>query len=142
MTILHAPPALPAFFGIDVPFMEHIGLRALALDDGVCRTALAWRPALTNSRGDLHGGSLMSALDFTLSVAARAHDPARWGVVTIEMSTHFYDAARSDLTVTGRCARRGRSIAFCEGEAVDAGGTLVAVARASFKLVARTTPAT
>lgn len=124
-----------AYFGIDVPFMEHIGLKPISLTDGCCRTLLPRHPALVNSRGDVHGGTLMSAFDFTLSVAARAHDPLRYGVITIDMTTHFYEAARSDLTVIGRCARRGKATAFCEGEIVDEAGTVVAVARAVFKLI-------
>lgn len=132
--------ALAAYFGIDVPFMEHIGLKPLFLEDGCCRTSLPWQPALVNSRGDFHGGTLMSALDFTLSAAARSHDPLRYGVITVDMTTHFYEAARSDLTVIGRCDRRGRSIVFCEGEILDDAGTTVAVARAVFKLVLRHEP--
>lgn len=130
-------PGAARYFGIDVPFMEHIGLKPLSLADGCCRTLLPWHRALVNSRGDVHGGTLMSAFDFTLSAAARSHDPLRYGVITIDMTTHFYEAARSDLTVIGRCARRGTSTAFCEGEIVDAAGTVVAVARAVFKLIVR-----
>lgn len=125
------------YFGIDVPFMEHIGLRPLTLEDGRCCTLLAWQPALVNSRGDIHGGTMMSALDFTLSAAARSHDPMRLGAITVDMTTHFYEAARADLTIEARCVRRGRSIAFCEGEVRDPDLTVVAVARAVFKLVER-----
>lgn len=124
-----------AYFGIDVPFMSHIGLVPVAMSDGYCRTRLEWQPHLANSRGDMHGGTMMSAMDFTLSAAARAHDPLALGSVTIDMSTHFYAPARSALTVEGRCIRRGRSMAFCDGEIHDEHGTLVAVARAVFKLV-------
>lgn len=125
------------YFGIDIPFMEHLGLQPLSLSDDCCRTFLPRRAPLVNSRGDVHGGTLMSALDFTLSAAARAHDPQHYGVLTINMTTHFYEAGRSDLTVIGRCARRGRSIAFCEGEIVDEAGTVVAVANAVFKLIVK-----
>ena len=135
-------PTAGLYFGVDVPFMEHIGLKPLSLDDGGCRTQLSWRPALANSRGEMHGGTLMSALDFTLSAAARAHDPLRYGVITIDLTTHFQEPARTDLTVIGRCTKRGKSIAFCEGEIVDSAGTVVAVARAVFKLVLRRETAT
>lgn len=137
MTTVMAAGDSARYFGIDVPFMEHIGLKPLSLEDGCCRTLLPWQPALVNSRGDVHGGTLMSAFDFTLSAAARSHHPLRYGAITIDMTTHFYEAARADLTVIGRCTRRGRSMAFCEGEIVDDAGTVVAVARAVFKLVLR-----
>lgn len=128
------------YFGIDVPFMEHIGLRPVSLEEGHCRTSLAWQPELVNSRGDIHGGSMMSAFDFTLSAAARSHDPLRLGAITVDMTTHFYEPGRSALTVDARCVRRGRSMAFCEGEIHDEAGRLVAVARAVFKLVALRKP--
>jgi uncharacterized protein (TIGR00369 family) len=134
---LAIPPGLGPYFGIDVPFMEHIGLKPLSLDESGCRTQLAWGPALVNSRGDIHGGTLMSAFDFTLSAAARAHDPLRYGAITVDLTTHFLEAARTELTVIGRCTKRGRTMAFCEGEIVDPCGTTVAVARGVFKLVLR-----
>lgn len=137
-----APKGVATYFGIEVPFMEHIGLKPLSLEDGCCRTLLARQPALVNSRGDIHGGTLMSAFDFTLSAAARSHEPTRFGAITIDMTTHFYEAARTDLMVIGRCARRGKSIAFCEGEILDQSGTVVAVARAMFKLIALQEPRT
>lgn len=127
----------PLYFGLEIPFMAHIGLQPVSLDAMQCRTLLPSQPALVNSRGDLHGGSVMAALDFTLSAAARGHDPLRYGVITIDMTTHFLEAARGDLQVIGRCTRRGKSIAFCEGEIVDGAGTTVAAARAVFKLVLR-----
>lgn len=123
------------YFGIDVPFMAYIGLVPLELTDGVCRTRLDAAPFLVNSRGDIHGGSIMSAMDFTLSAAARSHDPLGLGAITVDMSSHFHHPAQSTLVIEGRCTRRGRSIVFCDGEAHDALGRLVVVARAVFKLV-------
>ena len=141
-TRVDAEPGLAQkrYFGIDVPFMEHIGLRPVLLEEGHCRTSLAWQPELVNSRGDIHGGTMMSAFDFTLSAAARSHDPFRLGAITVDMTTHFYEPARTALTVDARCVRRGRSMAFCEGEIHDEAGRLVAVARAVFKLVPLRTP--
>lgn len=124
-------------FGIDVPFMDHIGLQSISLEGDCCRTHLKLKPDLVNSRGDIHGGALMSALDFTLSVVARAHDPLNVGAATIDMSTHFYEPAKSDVNIISTCKRRGKSIAFCEGEVQDGNGVVLAVARAVFKLVPR-----
>jgi uncharacterized protein (TIGR00369 family) len=124
-----------AFFGIDVPFMRHIGLLPERLEPGLARTRLPLQEELLNSRGDVHGGTLMSALDFTLSAAARSHDPLATGVITVEMSTHFLGAARTDLVFEASTIRRGSRIVFCEGEARDEHGNAVCVARATFKLV-------
>lgn len=124
-----------SYFGIDIPFMRYIGLRTESLTPELARTFLPVNDKLVNSRGDIHGGTLMSVLDFTLSAAARAHAPLEYGVVTIEMSTHFLDAAQGDLTFEARVLRRGRSIAFCEGTAYNADGVPVCSSRATFRLI-------
>jgi len=124
-----------SYFGLDIPFMRYIGLRAEALDADFARTHLPFSDKLVNSRGDVHGGTLMSVLDFTLSAAARAHDPLGLGIATIEMSTHFLDIAKTDLTFEARVLRRGRSIAFCEGTAYDTNNVAVCTARATFRLI-------
>src|SRR5690606_35295816 len=103
------------YFGIDVPFMRHIGLEPERLEPGYARARLPLKAELLNSRGDVHGGTLMSALDFTLSAAARSSDPLKYGVITIDMSTHFLGAARSDLLFEARVIRQGSRIVFCEG---------------------------
>lgn len=124
-----------SYFGIDIPFMRYLGLRTESLTPDLVRTYLPASDKLVNSRGDVHGGTLMSVLDFTLSAAARAHEPLQYGVVTIEMSTHFMATAQGDLTFEARVLRRGRSIAFCEGTAYDTNGTAVCTSRATFRLV-------
>jgi len=91
----------------------------------------------SNSRGDVHGGAIASLLDCTLAGAARAHDPAAYGVVTIDLTLHFVSAASGDLIATAHCERRGRSISFVRGEVRAEDGTLVALATGTFKLVAR-----
>ena len=123
------------FFGLNIPFMQYIGLQAEELSEGYARTRLPKNPWLVNSRGDVHGGTLMSALDFTLSAAARSHDPQSLGVATIEMSTHFLDAARGELTFEARLLRAGRSTAFTEGTVTNGEGKPVCVARATFRLI-------
>lgn len=124
------------YFGVNVPLMEYFGLRPDTIELDFCRTRLAIQPSLTNSRGDVHGGTIMAVFDFTLSAAARSHSPTTMGVATIEMTTHFLDSVSSDIIIEAHCLRRGKSIAFCEGNIIEAAtGRRVAVARGSFKLL-------
>lgn len=125
------------YFGIDIPFMRYLGLRAEHIRDGYARARLPVNSNLVNSRQDTHGGTMMSVLDFIMSAAARGHAPLDVGVVTIEMSTHFLAVARGELVFEGRIIRRGRSTAFCEGEVTDAAGTKVCISRATFRLIDR-----
>lgn len=124
-------------FGLHVPFMKYIGLQAEHIEEGYARTRLPADDNLVNSREDVHGGTLMAALDFTLSAAARGHDPLGVGLATIEMSTHFLDVARGELVFEAKVLRRGRSTAFCEGSVTDSNGRCVCVARATFRLINR-----
>ncbi|MEI2414791.1 PaaI family thioesterase [Orrella sp. JC864] len=126
---------LPGHFGLDIPYMDLIGLEPEHLETDLVRTRLPYAAALRNSRGDVHGGALMSALDFTLSAAGRSHDPLNVGMATIDMNTHFMEPGQGDLLIEARCLRRGKTLAFCEGEVRRADGTLVAKAAATFKII-------
>lgn len=131
------PRIATGYFGIDVPFMKLLGLQPVSLADDKAITRLPARDDLCNSRGDVHGGVLMSVLDFTISAAARSHDPIGIGVATIDMSTHFLAPARGELTFEGTVLQVGRSTAFSEGTVTNAGGQRVCVARATFRLIRR-----
>jgi len=124
------------YFGLNIPFMESIGLVPEHLSTELARTRMPHRPDLVNSRGDVHGGALMSGLDFTLSAAARAHE-ANTGMATIDMTTHFLSPARGTVIFEARCLRKGATLAFCEGRALDKDGKLLATASATFKIVRR-----
>lgn len=139
--------ATPAFtvdyFGVSIPLMEFLGVVPEHIEADRARTRLPWRAELTNSRGDVHGGTLMSVLDFTLSAAARASLERGISMATIDMTTSFLAPATTDLVIEARCLKIGRSIAFCEGEIFDANGQLVCKASGTFKVVRprRTEPA-
>lgn len=122
------------YFGLTIPFMEFIGLIPELFDPELTRTRLPYRTDNTNSRGDVHGGTLMSALDFTLSAAARAKEPTA-GMATIDMTTHFLAPARDTVIFESRVLRMGKSLAFCEGTVLDQKGELLATATATFKII-------
>lgn len=124
----------PDYFGLNIPFMASIGLVPEQLTTELARTRMPYRSDLQNSRGDVHGGALMSALDFTLSAAARAHQPGT-GMATIDMTTHFLAPAQGTVIFEARCLRIGGSLAFCDGQALDENGKLLATASATFKIV-------
>ncbi|HEY9274039.1 MULTISPECIES: PaaI family thioesterase [Achromobacter] len=125
------------YFGLTIPFMHFIGLVPESIAPAYARTSLPWRADLTNSRGDVHGGTLMSVLDFTLSAAARGSADGTEGMATIDMNTSFLSPGTGDLVIEARCLRRGASIAFCEGEVRRADGELVARSTATFKIIRR-----
>ncbi|ARP87073.1 PaaI family thioesterase [Bordetella genomosp. 9] len=123
------------YFGATIPLMEFLGLVPEHIEPGLARTRLPWRVELTNSRGDVHGGTLMSVLDFTLSAAARGGLEAGTSMATIDMTTSFFAPATGELAIEARCLKLGRSIAFCEGEIRNADGEMVCKASGTFRVI-------
>lgn len=125
------------YFGLTIPYLDHLGVVPVKMGDGKCTARLPMRSELHNSRGEFQGGAIMSVIDFALSAAVRASSADVAGAATIDMTTSFLAPALSALTIEARVVKAGGSIAFCEAEAFDAGGALVARATATFKIFRR-----
>jgi len=125
-------------FGLPMPMARAMALRGERIGDDMAQVRMGFKPDQANSRGDVHGGAIASLLDCALASAVRAHDPAAYGVATIDLTLHFVAAGSGDMVATAHCERRGRSISFARGEVRAADGTLVALATGTFKLMART----
>jgi len=123
------------YFGLTIPFLDHIGLEPVSNKAGRCVAAFPLRREVMNSRGEFQGGSLMAALDFAMSAAARSAYTVEMGAATIDMNCSFIAPARSDLKVEARILKAGKTLAFCEGEIHDAGGELVARSTATFRML-------
>jgi uncharacterized protein (TIGR00369 family) len=126
-------PAETFEFTKKIPFSEHLGIKVDGMEKGVARLSMQIRPEFMTSWGTAHGGSILSLLDITLSMTARTlFDPPR-SVMTIDLSTQFISTATGLLRAEGRVMRAGKSTIFCEGEARDEKGGLVAKAIGTFR---------
>ena len=123
------PPDM--FFGLPMAMARAMALRGERIGNDMAQVRLGFQPDQANSR------SIATLLDCTLAASVRSHDPAAYGVATIDLTLHFVTAAGGDLIATAHCERRGRSISFARGEVRAEDGTLVALATGSFKLIAR-----
>jgi uncharacterized protein (TIGR00369 family) len=120
-----------------IPFAEHLGIRPIEITGERAVIELRRRPELLNSWGAAHGGVIMTMLDVVMSMAVRGHYRANTPVITIDMSVGFMNASRNDFVrAEGRVLHAGESTAFCEGEARDESGLLLAKAIGTFKRVA------
>lgn len=133
-----ADEAPDMFFGLPMAMGRAMALRGERIGNDTAQVRMGFQPDQANSRGEVHGGAIATLLDCALAAAARAHDPAAYGVATIDLTLHYVAAGSGDLIATARCERRGRSISFARGEVRAADGTLVALATGTFKLMART----
>jgi acyl-coenzyme A thioesterase PaaI-like protein len=59
-------------------------------------------------------------------------DPDGVGAITVEMKTTFIGTCEGKLVAEGRCIHSGKSLSFCEAEAHDSAGKLVARSSGTF----------
>jgi uncharacterized protein (TIGR00369 family) len=124
-------------FGLPIPLAATFGLQGEAIGDERAVVRLPYAAAHGNSRGEVHGGAIAVLFDCALAAAVRSNDPARFGVVTIDLTIHFVAPSAGDVICTAVCERRGRSISFARGEVRNEAGDLLALATGTFKLVER-----
>jgi uncharacterized protein (TIGR00369 family) len=123
-------------FGVDIPFVHHLGFELALFEDGQSEIQFEARPEHLNSFGVTHGGVCMTLLDVSMAAAARSVDKTM-GVVTIEMKTSFMQAARGKLAGRGRLMHRTATMAFTEATIYDSEGRACAHATGTFKYVKR-----
>jgi uncharacterized protein (TIGR00369 family) len=123
-------------FGVNIPFVHHLGFEMVKFEDGRSEITFEPRPEHANSFGVVHGGACMTLLDVAMATAARSVDQ-EMGVVTIEMKTSFMQAARGKLSGQGHLMHRTKSMAFTEATIYDSEGRACAHATGTFKYVKR-----
>lgn len=122
------------FFGTHIPLMQHLGLQTVSSTEQEVITFLPWQACNANSRADVHGGTLMAILDFTLSAAARAQRPGS-GMATIDINSQFLLPARGDVWFKAQCLYLEGDTAYCEGGGYDEKERLLVKAAATFRVV-------
>ncbi len=123
-------------FGVDIPFVHHLGFELRLFDGGVSEIGYEAKPEHLNSFGVTHGGASMTLLDVTMAVAARSIQKDM-GVVTIEMKTSFMQPAMGKLIARGRLIHRTATLAFTEATLFDEKDRPCAHATGTFKYVKR-----
>jgi uncharacterized protein (TIGR00369 family) len=123
-------------FGVDIPFVHHLGFDLVLFEGGQSEIAFEAKPEHLNSFGVTHGGALMTLLDVTMAVSARSVQKDM-GVVTIEMKTSFMQPARGKLSGKGRLMHRTATMAFTEATIYDSEGKACAHSTGTFKYVKR-----
>ncbi len=127
-------------FGVNIPFVHHLGFELVMWEGGHSQIDYAPKPEHLNSFGVTHGGACMTLLDVVMAVAARSVE-RELGVVTIEMKTSFMQPAKVPAGVAlvgkGHLMHRTATMAFTEGTIYDDQGRACAHATGTFKYVKR-----
>jgi uncharacterized protein (TIGR00369 family) len=86
-----------------------------------CRMRMPWRTEISQPFGVAHGGALSSLLDSSVVPAIGAGYETPVGFATIDMTVQFLGALKDeDAIAEGWITQRGKSVIFCEAEAIGA----------------------
>ena len=121
-------------------FWRHLGVEVDDAGEGWVRLRIPVRDEIRNAAGaPVHGGVYSALVDMAVGGAlGTLHAEAQGGVgqTTLDLNVSFLAAARGDIIAEGRIIKRGRTIAFGEATVKDSAGTLVAVGRATYMILA------
>jgi len=120
------------------PCAETLGWHLLEADEetGTIRVALEGKPAFCNPGGNIQGGFVAAMLDDTLGPTVLVKSGGTHYCATIDLNVSFLAPARPGSFIgVGRIVQMGKTIAFLEGELLDADGRCVARATASARVV-------
>ncbi len=121
------------------PFFGLTGIDVVSTEEGRAVLKMAVRPDMLNGVGWLQGGMLVALADEAMALALYPMLEATEGIATISESTSFIKGVREGTIVAeGRVVRKGRRVAFCEGEVriENAEKTLLSKTTASFVITA------
>ena len=93
-----------------------------------CRMRLAFKTELLHPGGIVHGGAIASLMDAVLVPAVGSVLGPNDRFSTVDLHVQFIAAVKDeDVIAEGWVTKRGRSVVFCESEAVGAtSGRLIA----------------
>jgi len=119
----------------DPEFTDYLGFRTLGVRDGAFVIELDLEPRHMSRAARAHGGVLFSLLDTALGRAVIEELPAGRGCATVELKINYFrPVQKGTIVATGRCVQKTRSLAYAEGDIVNAEGKLLARASATFFL--------
>jgi len=119
------------------PFATDLGLQVVEWSAGKAVLSVELTGRLLNRHGFGHGGVTATLLDVALAIAGRSLT-GEWTLAgTVTLNLQFLAPAQGRLIAEGRLLRAGTTTAFCEGEARDQDGIIVAKATATYKIERR-----
>ena len=116
------------------PVNEKLGVITEDLDDGTVRLTLDTDDSFLNEVGIVHGGISAFLLDGAMGrTCGRSIDLSRnQTCATVQLSVQYLARAEGRLVATARIVRRGRRVAFLDGECVRGDGKVVARAQGTW----------
>jgi acyl-CoA thioesterase len=117
------------------PFFCLMGIDVISIEPGTAELKMQVRPDMHNGAGWLQGGILAAIADEAMALALYSLLSGTEGIATISESTSFIRGVQEgDILAKARVIRKGRRVAFAEGEvySVNEGITMLSRTSAAF----------
>ena len=99
------------------PFFCLMGIDVVSVETGKAVLRMLVRPDMHNGVGWLQGGMLAALADEAMALALSTLLAKNEGIATISESTSFIKGVKEGFIIAeGRVIRKGRRVAFAEGE--------------------------
>lgn len=117
------------------PLNAHLNITTEDLENGRVRLCMVCGPEWRNEVGLIHGGAMALLLDGSMGRATWRTLATNETCATIHLSVQFLNGARTGtLCAEGWVVKRGRRIAFVEGECTGDDGTVLARATGTWMI--------
>jgi uncharacterized protein (TIGR00369 family) len=105
-----------------------LGLEVVETRVDYCRMRLPFKPELLHAGGIVHGGAIASLMDAVVVPAVGSVLGPHDRYSTVDLHVQYIGAVKDeDMVAEGWVTKRGRSVVFCESEAMGASsGRLIA----------------
>ncbi|MDD3620813.1 MAG: PaaI family thioesterase [Methanofollis sp.] len=120
------------------PFFVMMGIDPVSYGDGEAELSMEVRPEMCNGAGWLQGGVYTSLADEAMALALFTVLEENTRIATISETTHYLAGVQDGtLKARGKVVRRGRRVAFADGEVSDQDGNVLSMTTASFAVMGR-----
>ena len=114
------------------PFFCLMGIEVVSSGPGKAVLKMQVRPDMHNGVGWLQGGMLAAIADEAMALALYPLLSPEEGIATISESTTFIKGVREGIIIAeGRVIKKGRRVAFTEGEVFTEDGSRTMLSRTS-----------
>lgn len=118
------------------PFFQLMGIEIGTYGNGEAELFMPVRPDMHNGVGWLQGGLFTALCDEAMALALFTVLEEETAIATISESTSFLQGVRSGrIAAAGKVVKKGRNVAFMEGDVKSEDGTTLTETRASFAIM-------